>query len=250
MPPPSLAKAGSQITMNDPIHQGAKQTLIRATLRECHLFSDLSSEDLSRVSDTCILKHLNKGETLFHEGDPSDGFYIVQTGSVNIHRTSSTGQEQVLHIFRPYDAFAEITLTEDYYPADAVALENAQLVLVRKKDFSQLVMQFPKLSLKMLASMSVHLKQLVEMIEGLKFRSIESRLANWLLRNSQSITHPPNQAHVELDVAKKVLANQLGVTSETFSRTLNKLREQNLIEVQGATIQILDSRQLETLTHE
>ena len=61
------------------------------------------------------------------------GFYIVQRGSVNVHRVNATGKEQIIHIFRTGDSFAEVTLaSEKGYPADARALEATQLLLVQK----------------------------------------------------------------------------------------------------------------------
>ena len=74
-----------------------------------------------------------KGEYLFHEGAPAVGFYIVQRGSVNVHRVNAAGKEQIIHIFRTGDSFAEVTLaSEKGYPADARALEATQLLLVQK----------------------------------------------------------------------------------------------------------------------
>jgi CRP/FNR family transcriptional regulator len=219
----------------------SKQTLIRASLRKCHLFGDLSGPELEEVSETCALKHLSKGEYLFHESEKAEGFFLVQSGSINLHRLTSSGQEQVLHIFRPYDVFAEITLTTfETYPANAVALEESQVILIRKRAFKELIMRKPELSLRMLTSMSFHLKDLIQMIEDLKFKQIESRLANWLLRHIPASAASEEQPVVRLDLTKKVLASKLGVASETFSRTLAKFRGEELIEVEGPEIRLLD----------
>ncbi|MDQ8202224.1 Crp/Fnr family transcriptional regulator [Pelagicoccus sp. SDUM812003] len=204
------------------------------------MFSDLAPADLQDVADTCVVKNLERGEYLFREKEKAEGFFVMHQGSVNVHRVTPEGKEQVIAVFRPPEAFAEITLTTiDTYPADGVALEASQVILVRKTDFRALILRKPELSLRMLTSMSYHLKYLVQMIEDLKFKQIEARLANWLLRNSSESTEG-RPVIVRLDVSKRVLASQLGVASETFSRALAKFREESLIAVDGPEITLLD----------
>src|SRR6188474_117264 len=101
-----------------------KRTVIAATLRGCQLFAGLSPEELQQIVVITSVKQLAKGEYLFHEGDAPHGFYIVQTGAVNVHRVNAAGKEQVIHVFRAGESFAEATLATDKgYPGDARALE-------------------------------------------------------------------------------------------------------------------------------
>jgi CRP/FNR family transcriptional regulator len=64
---------------------------------------------------------------LFWEGGPVHGFYIVQAGAIKLHRLNRKGQEQVFHVFRPTESFAEETILSDagYLPADAFATEDS-----------------------------------------------------------------------------------------------------------------------------
>lgn len=218
---------------NDPRH-----VVLLNTLRQCRLFADMAPRDLEAIAETCETRTLAKGETLFREQEKARGFYIVQQGAINIHRITADGREQVIAVFRPYECFAEITLTTiETYPADAVALEPSQVVLVRKNDFRALIMKTPELALRMLTSMSFHLKHLVQVMEDQKFKRIESRLANHLLRNVPS-TGTKRHVIVSLDTSKKVLAGRLGVSSETLSRSLARFRREGLISVHRAEITI------------
>lgn len=221
-----------------------RRTAIVAVLRQCRLFADLSSDDLEAVADGCATRTLAKGETLFREGEPADGFYVMSTGAVSIVRLAPDGREQIICVFRPPESFAEVTLaTVDTYPANAVALEPSQVILVRKATFRDLIFRQPELSLRMLASMSVHLKYLVQLLQDLKGRQVETRLADFLLKQSPAAA-AGCPAVIELKVTKKVLAGQLGVTSETLSRTLARFRDEKLIKVSGPRVQILDGRGL------
>jgi len=105
-------------------------------LCRCQLFSGLPQPDLENIAAITMVKTLEKDQYLFHEGDPSHGFYVVHSGAINLHRISSSGKEQVIHIFRSGEAFAEATLaTLTGYPADARAVESSQLLLIQKAGF-------------------------------------------------------------------------------------------------------------------
>ncbi len=227
-----------------------KQIGLTNTLRSCQLFAGLPSEDLHHVAEIAIVKNLGKGEYLFHEGDLSHGFYIVQSGAINVHRVNAVGKEQIIHIFRAGESFAEATLATDTgYPADARAVEPSQILLIQKSGVLNLLKHQPELALRMLGSMSLHLRILVSQIEDLTLRDVETRLANWLLKRCPDC-ESEKPFVIDLKMTKRVLAAELGTVSETFSRTLAKFREQRLIHVNGKRLTVLSPAKLSVLLKE
>ena len=224
-----------------------KQIGIVNALRSCQIFAGISSPELSAIGAITVIKPVAKGSYLFHEGESSRGFYIVQTGSINVHRVNGAGKEQVIHVFRAGESFAEGTLaTEKGYPADARAVEESQVLLVEKAGILALLRRQPELALRMLGSMSAHLRILVGQLDDLTLKDVETRLANWLVKLC------PNPAgdkavKIQLPMTKRVLAAELGTVSETFSRTLAKFREQGLIQVTGKTVTVLCPAKLTAL---
>jgi len=98
----------------------------------------------------------------------------------------------------------------------------------------------------MLGAMSRHLRALVGLLDDLTLKDVETRLAHWLVKRCPDPrSHTP--CRIEIPVAKRVLASELGTVSETFSRTLAKFRQQKLIEVKGKTITVLSPRRLDAL---
>lgn len=224
-----------------------KRLAVVNTLRSCRLFTGLPLPDLENIACATVVKSLAKEDYLFREGDPAAGFYVVQRGAVNVHRVTAGGKEQVIHVFRAGDSFAEVALaTPTGYPADARALEPTQVLLVQKDDFLALLKRQPELALRMLGSMSSHLRVLVGQIEDLTAKDVETRLANWLVKRCPN-PKAESPVKIELTVAKGVLAAELGTVSETFSRTLAKFREQKLIAVKGKTVTVLSPARLNAL---
>lgn len=217
------------------------------TLRSCQLFTGLPAADLENIADVSAVKSLEKNDYLFHEGDPAHGFYVVQRGAVNVHRVNAAGKEQVIHVFRAGESFAEVALaTERGYPADARAIEPTQVLLVQKDGILALLKRQPELALRMLGSMSGHLRVLVGQLEDLTLKDVETRLANWLVKrcpNPQSET----LVKIELTGTKRALAAELGTVSETFSRTLAKFRNQKLLAVKGKILTVLSPAKLNAL---
>ena len=224
-----------------------KKIAITGTLRSCQLFMGLAPQDLENIAAVTVVKPLEKGDYLFHEGDRAHGFYIVQRGAVNVHRVNAAGKEQIIHIFRAGESFAEVALaTERGYPADARAIEPSQVLLVQKDGFLALLRRQPELAVRMLGAMSSHLRVLVGQLEDLTLKDVETRLANWLIKRCPS-PRGDKPVRIELTMTKRVLAAELGTVSETFSRTLAKLREQKLISVKGKTLTVLSPEKLESV---
>jgi CRP/FNR family transcriptional regulator len=224
-----------------------RQIGLGSSLRRCQLFAGLPPNDIEAIVAITIVKSFEKGEYVFHEGVPSQGFYVVQKGAINVHRVNATGKKQVIHIFRQGESFAEATLaTESGYPADARALESSQVLLVQKAGFLALLRRQPEFALRMLSSMSIHLRVLVAQIEDLTLKDVETRLANWLVKRCPN---PDGQQPVTIQLrsTKRVLAAELGTVSETFSRSLAKFRDQNILSVNGKSMTVLNPAKLSAL---
>jgi CRP-like cAMP-binding protein len=224
-----------------------RRAIIENTLRSCQIFVGLPASDIEAIAAFVISKHLEKDDYLFRQGDPSLGFYIVQKGSVNVHRENASGKEQVIHLFRPIESFAEASLASPTgYPANARATEESTILLVPKAEFVELLRRRPELALRMLGSMSQHLRVLVSLVDDLTLKDIETRLANWLLRHCpRPIASKP--AEIKLDGTKRMLAAELGTTSETLSRTMAKFRDAKLLRVTGNQLIVTKPLELQKL---
>lgn len=221
-----------------------------AALRSCRLFGSLRPDDLRRIADFAQLRRVAKGKFLFREGEPTLGFYIVRSGAIHVHRLGTDGREKTIHLFRAGESLAEATLAEGLgYPAHACAVEATVVVFVPRDEFMDLLKQRPDLAIKMLASMSQHLRVLVNALDDMNRKDVETRLAHWLLnRCPEEAGAEPVQ--IRLDVTKTVLAAELRVRQETLSRALQRLREAGLIATQGRLITLSNPSQLRRLTEE
>ncbi len=225
--------------------------MLLQTFRKTIMFSGLPQEQLAQIAAGCRLISLAKNEFLFHAQEKVAGFYIVHHGAINIHRVTVDGEEQVIRVFYPGESFGEMLLTEESgYPASAKAIESSQVILVPKIFFREEIHRDPDLALRILAGMGNHLKFLVDTVEDLKLKQAESRVAQWLLRQHAKMNGQKGKptAKITIPMAKRLLASQLGITSETFSRVLFRFRKEGSIAVDGKTIDLLSLEQLARYT--
>jgi CRP/FNR family transcriptional regulator, dissimilatory nitrate respiration regulator len=226
-----------------PRRDSLRLTGLMGTLRCSQLFAGLPAGDLASIAEFSKALQLAKGDYLFQEGEPSRGFYVVQSGAIAVHRVSAAGRERVIHVFRAGESLAEAALASPTgYPAAARAVEPSTVLVIPKAPILELISRRPDLALRMLGSMSAHLRVLVGMLDDLTLKDVETRLLNWLVKRAGA--RGGAGASISLPGTKRVLAAELGTSSETLSRTLARLRDKGLIAVAARTVVIRDASAL------
>ncbi|MCF8045208.1 MAG: Crp/Fnr family transcriptional regulator [Desulfarculaceae bacterium] len=179
---------------------------------------------------------------IFSEGDPANGFYIVETGKVKIFKLSFEGKEQILHIYGPGNPFGEVPVFEGKsFPAYATAIKDSNLIFLERDRFVKVLSQTPSLAMTMLGMLSRKLREFTVQIENLSLKEVPARLASYILTLSEE---QENGGKVTLPLSKAQLANLIGTTPETLSRMLKKLSDEGFISVQAREISILDAEGL------
>jgi len=216
----------------------------RQLIKHSPLFGGLTETDLDQLMDVVRIQEHVRGELLFSEGEVAQGFFIVLDGKVKVYKLSPEGKERILHIIHPGGTFAEAAIFGDgLYPAYAEPLQTSKLLFFPKEGFLGLLRQNSQMAINMIAGLSKFLRQFANQIEDLTFKDVPSRLARYLL----GLSHGGTRSTVILPVSKSQLASNLGTVSETLSRTLRKLADDDLIKVDGKTFELLDMDRLEEL---
>lgn len=208
------------------------------------IFSSLPKGDLGRMEKIAQSRKYPAGKTIFMENDPGTGFYGIIDGKIKIYKSSPLGKEHILHILGPGEIFAEVAVFAGRdFPANALALEESTLVFFPRDRFRSLLAENPDISLSLLGLMSMRLRQLVGKIEELSLKEVPARLAAHLLLLSEDT----GRDEFVLDVNKSQLAALLGTIPETLSRVMRKMKEENLIRIDGSRVKLLDVQSLDDL---
>lgn len=211
------------------------------------LFSGLDENGLGQIKGITTLHFLKKGGLLFSQGESASGFYLVVKGKIKIFRLSPQGQEYILRIVGPGETLAEAAVfSGKTYPASAEALEDSQLYYLNKSEFLSLIQKSPQLALNMLTGLSLLLRQLAQQVEDLSLKEVSARLARFLLLEAQEISPIPTDGlKIPLKMKKGLLASRLGTIGETLSRTLAKMKQREIINIDRDLITIQNFQALQ-----
>lgn len=213
-------------------------------IKRLFYFRQLTEEQLAALASFSSIHRFDEGELIFQEGAEATGFYIVLSGKIQIYKISREGKEMILHLFGPGEMFAEVPIFSGIpkYPANSLCMAPSEVLYIQGEPFRKLVMEHPDIALSILMVFAKRLHEFSEIIEDLSLRTVDSRLAKYLLSVSEN---SPDKAVIQIH--KKTLASILGTIPETLSRTFKKLSNDQLIQVNGNKIHLLNREKLETL---
>ncbi len=213
-------------------------------LKNCYLCKELDDQELNTLAEIVFIRTVDRGEILFLQGDPANGFYTLLSGLIRIYKSSPDGKEYTLHTIRSGQMFAEAAIFGGkIYPANCIALDDSVVAFFPKEKFVGLITESPQISLKMISALSGFVREFNQQIENLSLKEISARLALFLLNQAENT----GKKTVVLDISKSELANSLGTISETLSRNFKKMRELNVIGIDGNSISILDFDKLRAI---
>jgi len=133
-------------------------------------------------------------------------------------------------------------------PAEAKAVEGGEVLFFPREAFMGLLERNPRFSLNLIISLSLSLRRFARQIEELSFAEVPARLAAYLVELvERKSTSYQGKIYLDLDMKKGELASRLGTVSETLSRSLKKMKDEGIIEVEGSRVIILSLEQLTRL---
>jgi CRP/FNR family transcriptional regulator len=206
------------------------------------LFSELNEEQLKELAALSLLRKYSKGEVIFNPAQKAESFFILKRGKVKVYKTSK-GKEQIIRIFTPPVIFGEAaSFTGENFPAWAEAVEESEVVLIPRNGMIKLLKEDPELGMKLLSVMAQRLVYLTNVIESLSLKSALSKVASYILQKSLEVKDTE-----KVPFSTSTAAMELGLTKETVSRTLAKLKQLNVIKKEKGYLQILNVNALKEL---
>src|SRR6056297_730247 len=212
-------------------------------------FSHLNENELSIIEDIKRLKKIKKDEIIFFEGERGEYIYIIKKGKVKMLKMDQNGDEQILNIFKKDDLLAEVIIFDkDNYPATAIALSNVEVYAINSHKLSKIFLNHPQITVKVMKVMSRRLRRAQQNIRDFGLKDSKSRLASLLYHlGERHGDRKENEISISLFLTQKELANMIGTTRETVSRSLKNIEKQNIISTSRKEIVINDLEKLKAL---
>ncbi|MGC9520265.1 MAG: Crp/Fnr family transcriptional regulator [Anaerolineae bacterium] len=203
-------------------------------------FEALEPQALNAFARTAVRTQYEPDQIILLEGDPTTSMYVVETGWLKVIKTSLEGREQILRFLGPGEAFNAVAVFADL-PSSAtiIALEPTTAVVLERETLLRLLDRYPAVTKAIMRSLARRVVHLVSMVEDLSLRTVEARLARYLVEQAEATT-----IHRERWTTQTEMASRLGTVLDVLNRALHRLADEGLIRVERHQIQILDLEEL------
>jgi len=215
-------------------------------LRRLPLFAGLSDAAIGAVAERTILRTVRRNELLFRKGEPCHGLYVVVEGKVQVYRSSPDGREQVLHVEGPGRPLAEVPLFDGGpYPASARALEDGRILFLPREAFQALYRGNPEIADAVIHDLGRRLRRMVGLVEKVTLLDVPARVAATIVEAAETAGVFRDGGTFIVAQTQEEMARGLATTREGVARALARLRNEGIIEQEGARIRILDAAALD-----
>jgi CRP/FNR family cyclic AMP-dependent transcriptional regulator len=213
-----------------------------ATLQNVPLFSQLSPADLQRVEEVARERTYPRNSVILFEDDPGDALYVVKQGQVKVVLIGEDGREVILSVLGEGQFFGEMALLDDEpRSAHVIAMEDSTLVVLRREEFQGILAQSPALALALLRELTRRLRRADEKVGSLVLLDVNGRVARLLL----DMAEEAGGDRITKRLTHHTIAQMIGSSRETVSRTMRELSEKGFIDVTRKDILLRDRPGLE-----
>ena len=219
---------------------------------DCALFSlcfaqELTDEERSEINRVVRRRQpVDRNEHLFHGGQSIKSVSVVRSGSVKAYQLSADGDEIVSGFYLPGEIIGLDGMSGQKHPGFAVALENSRTCDIPFRDFVAMLEKSPKLNQVMLRLLSEEMAETRELLLVVGRLDARTRVALFLLSMSRRLARrqqDPDRFRLTMD--RRDIANYLGLTIETVSRTMSAMQREGVIEVRGKLVSLVNRAALE-----
>ena len=217
------------------------RSAVHDLLRQVRYFAKLSPEAIDALAAAANRLSYAPGKTVFLEGDPTAGLFVLEEGVVKISRVTVEGREHILHLVEPGDTFNHVSVMDGGpNPATAAAYTAIVAWRIDRSDLQRIALRYPDVVWALVEDLAARARYLVGVVEDLSMRSVRGRLARLLLEEVEGT----EQRTVPRMMTQEDMAARLGTVREMVGRTLRSMAASGLIEFDRHRIVILDPERL------
>ncbi len=206
----------------------------------CHA---LEGSNLHELSDIMMHRHLKAGDSIIHQDEASQLFAIIVSGVVKLTRLLPDGRQQIVGLLTEADLLGNLFSADSHDEAECVT--DVELCCFRRTQFERVLEDFPEVGHRLLQKSLKDVDDARQWLTALGRKSAIEKVATFLLwlrgngdHHCPYVREVDGHEVVEFPFSRQEIANFLGLTLETVSRTLSKLNT-------SGTIRLIESNRIE-----
>jgi len=197
-------------------------------VRDLSICGALESADVAKLNAIVTQQFVRPGETLFFEEDPADSLYVLLDGCIKLYKMLPDGRRQITGFLYPSDVLGIAFRSRYAYTAEAVT--GAMLCRFGKEKLEKMLDEHPAMERRLLGIASNELAAAQDQMLLLGRKTAEEKLATFLTLLSRRLAMKERDADMmDLPMNRADIADFLGLTIETVSRSFSSLKKQGII---------------------
>jgi CRP-like cAMP-binding protein len=209
-------------------------------LKNLPIFSHMRDEEYKLLDRYSSMREVKRGEVLYLQGASDRSFYILKKGAVKLTKLTPQGNELILDLFSAGTIFGEMMVLEPRERDEsAVVVEDGLICILTKEDFDKLVQMVPGLAVRINKMIGLKRWKIENRLVDLLYRTVEQRLARTFLNLLEDFGVPRGGGYLlKIKLTHKDYADLVASTRETVTATLNKMKNEGLIDFEGKYVVI------------
>ncbi len=218
-----------------------------------HIFTSpflfLTENELVEFNEEKQIGKYKKGDEFITEGTIPEGVFCILKGTSKLFKNGFNGKEQILRFLKSGDIIGyRSLLCNTKFGASAVAMEDMEISFISKKFFFKILQNDPKIAYEILKKIAEDLGEASRTITILAQKTVRERLAEILLLLEDKLD-VDKDGFINISLTREEVANLIGTATESAIRLISEFKYDQLIEVNGRKIKLLDHKKLKKLAH-
>ena len=217
---------------------------IEEFLGKIEIFKNLPKHSVHIIDKRIHKKSYKKGDRIISEYDLAQGVFFVHSGIVKLTKEDEHGNEMIVCIKKKGEIFAEaclFTQGKKLYPATARMVQDGEVYFLTTNDLENELMKSPEMAVQIIHYMSEQLRDMTSLIRDLALLDVYTKTIKTLARLADKFgANKCNRMHIEIPLTVQEFASLVGTSRESISRVFSKLKKDEIIDIKGKQIVILD----------
>ncbi|APC50179.1 Crp/Fnr family transcriptional regulator [Virgibacillus halodenitrificans] len=212
------------------------------------MFKDLTDFEMEPIINLAKNRIYRSGTHIFMQGDPLTNVYFIHKGLVKIYKTDIHGKEQIVNMLQPGDMFPhQGFFRQDDYPAHAEVTEDAVLIYIPIHSFENFLITHPEICIKLFRVLGDKIVDLQNRLQEKILHNTYEQIILLLLRLAKNHGREVSDTHTVIDTqfTNREMANMIGSSRETVSRTLTQLKKKDFIQTDKTGLLQINTEALE-----
>ncbi|HEX2968066.1 MAG TPA: Crp/Fnr family transcriptional regulator [Bacteroidales bacterium] len=221
----------------------------RCSAESGSLFKHLTSDETQMLNYQKDFRQYRRGDMLYQEGSRISGFYCINSGIIKVFKTGFDGKEQIIRFAKKGDFIAyRSVLSNEPACTSAKVIEDSQVCFIPSEILIQLTKVNSTFSLELLKLACHELGEANSFITDIAQKTVRERLAEILLLLVHDFGLDETK-YLRISLTREELANIVGTATESVIRLLSEFKTDNILELNGRKIKILNIKALEKISN-